>query len=620
MVLAVVVILLVVVASGAAYVFLGKGSQTTTTNTSSNTTNTSTTTPTTTAPLRTSLTVDEQTPPDSLDPARTYETSGWEPVEQIYQMLISYNDTSFTTYEGVLAKSWSVSSNFMNYTFNLRTGVTFSNGDPFNAYVEWYSVYRTIIMNQAPAWILNQNLIAGGPSLTVTDAMLNSMSYTNPSASNLSVMMNPNQSVSVINASAIQFNLGYGYNGAAPYSAFLATLVTPMAAAVDPAYVKLHGGVVANSTNDFMATNAMGTGFYELQSMVGSQSLSLVKNPNYWADSLPKSQLNNAIAPAILNNIVFYYKDPTVSVSDLRSGSAQMVSVPVTYYNITSAIGGVTTTALSVLYGASEDTHYIYMDPYAFAPFGNLQVREAIASAIDYNNVIKLAFDGHAEQWIGPVPPGWQYYNESTVGLSPYQYDPVKAATLLAQAGYISHLPNGTTLNPSGQAFPSVQFLYDADNPTDLTAAQIVQNNLNSIGISVQLVSLPFKTYANVLAQKDLVDTPYAMGFGYYSEDYTASIDYVTYFAATPQVGQGGYANAQVSAWNTEAANANNSATIISDFKQITQAMYQNYTDIWMYVPQLLAVKQSGITGIIPNPAGSGMGYFMYYNTVEFSS
>jgi len=551
----------------------------------------------------------------------TYETSGWEIVEQIYQGLLTYNGSSYTTYEGVLASSWTVSPDGMNYTFILRPGVTFSNGDPFNAYVMWYSVYRTMVMDQSPSWILSQNLAAGnGVTFNVTYAMLNSINYFSPSPANLTAMSNPEQSVVALNASAIQFNLGYGYNGDAPYSAFLATLVTPMAYAVDPAFVGSHGGVAAGTENDYMTTNALGTGFYELQSWVLGQSVSLVKNPHYWANSLPESQLNNAIAPAILNTIVIYYKDSATSIADLRAGTVQMISVPVTYYNVTTPISGVTTSVLPIVFGSSEDVHYLYMDTATFPLFNNLDVREAIAYAIDYQDIIRIVFNGHAQQWVGPVPPGFQYYNESIAGLSPYQYNPVQAAVSLAQAGFVSHLPNGTTLNPGGKQFPAVPFLYDSDNPTDQGAAEIISSNLGSIGIPITLTALPFRQYATDIDSSNQTTGVPPMGFGYYSEDYTASIDYVYYFTSTNEIGSSTYVDSQVVNWTTQAATALNSSAIIEAFHNIAQRMYQNYTDIWLYVPEFMAVTANGITGIIPNPAGSGMGYFLYYNTISYAS
>ena len=570
---------------------------------------------------KTSLVLEEESQPDTLDPAVTYVTPGWEVVDQVYQGLVTYNGSSITQFEGVLARSWTISRDGMNYTFFLRNGVTFSNNDPFNAYVMWYSVYRTLVMEQAPYWILGQNLAAGnGKTFNVTDAMLNSINYFAPSPANKSVMMRADQSVQVINASEIQFNLGYGTNGMAPYSEFLATLETPMAMAVDPAYVANNGGVTAGSKNGYMTTHTMGTGFYELQSWVTEQSVSLVKNPNYWGAKLPKSELNNAIAPAILNTIIIYYKPASASVGDLKSGTAQMIFIPATYYNVTKGLSGVTTKVLPPAFGSAEAVSYVYMDPLTFQPFSNVLVREAIAYGIDYKVIIKNVFSDLAIQWVGPVPPGFQYYNESTAGLSPYQFNATKAAELLAQAGYVSYLPSGVKLNPSGKAFPSVDFLYDSDSPTDYEAAQIIEGNLAKIGIPVTLSGLPYSTYTGVIFSPSTSSTSYPMGIGFYSEDYTASIDYVYYFTSDNYTGTSNYANASAIAWTVDASTSFNNATVISSFGNITRAMYNSYTDIWLYVAEMMTVNQNGITGMIPNPAGSAAGYFLYYNTINYSS
>jgi peptide/nickel transport system substrate-binding protein len=631
MVTVVIIIVILVVAAGAVYFTTAGSSKQTTSSSGSNTTTSpccsstsvSTTSPTisTSSSGRTSLVLEEQDQPDTLDPAVTYVTPGWEVVDQVYQGLVTYQGSSITAFEGVLASSWTVSSDGMNYTFFLRHGVTFSNGDPFNAYVMWYSIYRTIVMAQSPYWILNQNLAAGnGVSLNVTDSMLNSMTFFAPSASNLSLMMNPHQSVQVINASEIQFNLGYGTNGMAPFSDFLATLETPMAMAVDPAFVTSNGGVTAGRPDGYMTTNAMGTGFYELQSWVLGQSVSLVKSPNYWGDGLPASELNNAISPAILDNVIIYFKQSATSILDLKSGTAQMIFVPVTYYNVTHGLSGITTNVLSAAWGAAEAVSYVYMDPLAFAPFNNTLVREAISYGINYNVIIRNVFAGHALQWVGPVPPGFQYYNESTSGLSPYKFNATKAAELLAQAGYASKLPDGTTLNPGGQSFPSVNFLYDSDSPTDTQAAQIIASNLDAIGISVSLTALPYQAYTGVIYSASTNSTQYPMGIGYYSEDYTASSDYVYYFTSDNYIGTSNYADPTVVSWMLNASTALNNSTVISSFSQITKAMYYNYTDIWLYVAQMMTVNQNGLTGMIPNPAGSAAGYFLYFNTVKFSS
>jgi len=603
-----IVVLLVAVAAGVYFYSAGKVSTPTTSSSTSQ--------------LPTSLVAEEESQPDSLDPAVTYVTPGWEIVEQVYQGLLAPNGTSYSTYVGDLAQNWTVSSDGMTYTFWLRPNVSFSNGDPFNAYVMWFSIYRTLVMNQGPAWILGQNLAAGnGMSFNVTDQILNSINYANPNSTDLGYMTDPNQSVQVVQPNELTIHLGYGYNGNAPYSAFLATFITPMAMAVDPIVVEAHGGVVAGQPNNYMETNALGTGFYELQSWVQGQSITLVRNQNYWAMNVPASQLNDAIQPAILDTISIYYKATSAMIADLQSNAAQMIIAPSTQYNVLQQTAGVTATILPPVFGSAESIIFIYMDPYAFQPFQDRRVREAISYAIDYKSIIHSVFNDLATQWIGPVPPGFPDYNESIQGLQPYQFDPSIAATLLSQAGYKSTLPNGTVLNSGGKVFPSVNFLYDADSSTESQVAQIISSELQAVGVTITLTPLTFKQYANVVTSTgDVNSTSYPFGISYYSEDYTASIDYVSALVTTGQVGFSGYSNQTVAGWETAAATGLDQGTIISNFQQITRAMYYDYTNIWLYVPYFMAANRSNVVGMIPNPAGSGMGYFMFYNTVHYSS
>ncbi|HYW00836.1 MAG TPA: ABC transporter substrate-binding protein [Candidatus Acidoferrum sp.] len=604
----IIVVLVVAVASGIYYYSASRTSVATSSSSSSQ--------------MPTSLVAEEESQPDSLDPAVSYTTPGWEVVEQIYQGLLAPNGTSYSTYVGALAQNWTVSSDGMTYTFWLRPNVTFSNGDPFNAYVMWFSIYRTLVMNQGPAWILGQNLAAGnGMTFNVTDAMLNSINYVNPNSTDLGYMTYPNQSVQVVQSNELAIHLGYGYNGQAPYSAFLATFITPMAMAVDPKVVEANGGVVAGQPNNYMETNALGTGFYELQSWVQGQSVTLVRNQNYWGANVPASQLNEAIQPAILDTISIYYKAASAMIADLQSNSAQMIIAPSTQYSVLQQTAGVTATILPPVFGSAESIIFVYMDPYAFQPFQDRRVREAISYAIDYKSIIHSVFNDLATQWIGPVPPGFPDYNESTQGLTPYQYDPTMAATLLAEAGYKSTLPNGTVLNSGGKVFPSVNFLYDADSATEGQVAQIILSELQTVGVTITLTPLTFKQYANVVTSTgDVNSTSYPFGISYYSEDYTASIDYVSALITTGQVGFSGFSNQTVTGWESAAATSLDQGTVVANFQQITRAMYGDYTDIWLYVPYFMAANRSNVVGMISNPAGSGMGYFMFYNTVHYSS
>ena len=76
-----------------------------------------------------------------LDPA--YETDGnsFMVCDNIYEALVAYADES-TALEPGLAESWDISSDGLTYTFNLRKGVKFHDGTPFNANAVAFSIGR----------------------------------------------------------------------------------------------------------------------------------------------------------------------------------------------------------------------------------------------------------------------------------------------------------------------------------------------------------------------------------------------------------------------------------------------------------------------------------------------
>lgn len=600
--IAVIAVVVILIASGVGYYIYTQGSQSPSTK-------------------KTSLVVEESAQPDSLDPAVTYTTPGWEVDNQIYQGLVAPNGTSYTTYIGALAKNWVVSSDLMNYTFNLRQNVTFSNADPFNAYVEWYSLYRTLLMNQAPAWILGQNFnYSNGANFTVTANQLNTFNFSAPTQAELNVMEFANQSFQVTGEYQIILHLGYGYNGYVPYTDLLATLITPMAAAVDPLFVDHNGGVTAGSPNSYLVTHTMGTGFYTLKSWINGQSVTMTNNTHYWAANLSQSELNTAIQPAILKTITINYKPTTTSITDLKSGLAQIIESPISNYNTLKNISGISVKILPPAFGSSQNAFYVYMNP-TFTPFQNITIRQAVSYAIDYQGIIHTVFGGHATQWIGPIPPGFPYYNESTSGLAPYHYDPWKAANLVADAGYKVSLANGTVLNSSGATFPTVNFLYSNDLPTEAQVAQILKTEFAAVGININPVSLSFAQYQNVVWSYGNTTgaTQYPMGLNFYTEDYTASSDYVDALADGYYVGTSLYWNDTVFNLTINATSTLVPSQIIQNYTAITQSMYNSYWFIWTYVPYFLSINADNVAGMIPNPAGSGAGYFMYYNTVHYT-
>ena len=102
----------------------------------------------------------------SLDPALDYESTGFEVIANIYETLIAYNGTSTSDFVPVIADqiptvaNGRVSADFLNYTFHIRQGMKFSNGDTITPWDVKYSITRTMLFNSGSpfpnGWIISQ--------------------------------------------------------------------------------------------------------------------------------------------------------------------------------------------------------------------------------------------------------------------------------------------------------------------------------------------------------------------------------------------------------------------------------------------------------------------------------
>jgi ABC-type dipeptide transport system, periplasmic component len=110
------------------------------------------TTTTVAPPSNNTLVVAETTPPDSLDPAIAAYTQDMEILYSCYQTLVIFNGTDPSSFLPALAYNWTVSNNYLNWTFYIRQGAYFQNGDQINATTVWFSIYRSIVMNQFGAF------------------------------------------------------------------------------------------------------------------------------------------------------------------------------------------------------------------------------------------------------------------------------------------------------------------------------------------------------------------------------------------------------------------------------------------------------------------------------------
>ncbi|HYB04346.1 MAG TPA: ABC transporter substrate-binding protein, partial [Nitrososphaerales archaeon] len=306
-------------------------SSTTSSSTSTSSIQSTTTSSTSTATQNQTLTIDDPSYPNvgvsTINPSGNYPvwTEG-----AVYQTLINFN-LNAEQRQGVfelvpdLATNWTVSSNGETYTFQLRQGVTFSDGAAFNAYVVWanFYLYYYELGNDSSFWsylpLFNFSSVVFGPA---TLNMINSSGLSSPSPQLLSLMSNSSWPAYVNGSSTIVFQL------MGPYSFFLNSFPN-FSMQTDPMFLLANGGPgnVTNPNLLFQTTAIPGTGPYVVTSVQTNAYIEFKQNPTYWGKNLSASEIaaNPIIDPGHFQTVlVRYVPDDTSRYIDLLNGQSQI--------------------------------------------------------------------------------------------------------------------------------------------------------------------------------------------------------------------------------------------------------------------------------------------------------
>jgi len=515
--------------------------------------------------------------PSGLDVAYSTDAPAYEIEQNIYQGLVWYCGTDVTQLCGVLATSWQQSADGLTYTFNLRQGVHFSNGDNFSAYSVWFNYYRLTLNNGPPGYIIGPVMFSNG-SITLND--LNTFDFQNPTAAQLAVMENPSQSIQVVSEYEIAFHLS------APLGSFLARMAAPPGGIEDPAFVQAHGGTQANGTvNQYVDANgAPGTGPYVVTSWVHGQSITLGLNPDYWG---PTPQVST---------VVIQYKSNTLdAINDLKTGTAQMMyTVPV---NLLPSITGTPGITLEN-HGLSFDLAWLSLNTQSY-PLNITNVRLAINYAINKTALITDILHGYGVAFQGPVPQGMFGYNDS---ITPVGYNLTEAKALLAQAGFAG----GSGIRP-------LSLMYYTGDPVIAATVQAVQSDLAQIGITVNLNGVTQATYFNTAATLPRVSNYPDIFWSAWFPDFAYPDDYAYSFENVASVfDNSNFNNPQLNLWTSQALNSSSAtqqALLYSQVQALDKTLSPN---VWLWqfkVGDGIPAYSSSVSNVYWNPILYGFNY-----------
>ncbi|HVB11180.1 MAG TPA: peptide-binding protein [Bacillota bacterium] len=347
-----------------------------------------------------------------------------------------------------LATSWDVSQDGLHYTFHLRQGVKWQDGQPFTASDVVFTIDQ----------ILNPKV--NTPNRPFFSALAGFSQVTNAKDP-----VDPNSlkepPVQAIDPNTVQFNLSK------PYSPLLLVLSDPRADIVPEHLLK---GQDMNTAA--FNTHPVGTGPFEFVSWQKNSQIVLKANPNYWGG---KPQINEIIYRII--------PDPTTAVQALKSGEINFLEAP----PLDQLASLKQDPRFQVLTGSTVSYEYfgfVLTNPL----FADVRVRQAFNYAINVQQMIKDVLLGYATQAAGQFPPSSWAADPS---VQPYPYDPTKAKQLLAAAGWTPGA--GGILQKNGQPLQFSCMVNQADNQAQ-QAATIIQADLQQIGVKMTINQIDWPT------------------------------------------------------------------------------------------------------------------------------
>ncbi len=231
-------------------------------------------------------------------------------------------------------------------------------------------------------------------------------------------------------------------------------------------------------------TKPVGTGPFMLKSF-SPQLLDYVKNPNYWQPGKP--EVSELKYPSYNSNTG---AELVLSQGQLDWTGLFTPDIQKTYVNRDPAHNHYWFPASNVV--------MLYLNT-AKAPFNKLAVRQAISSALDREQMYKVAESGYepVSSPTGLVLPSNQSFLSSNYTNSAFAMDTAKSIQLLESAGFKKG-SDGIFADASGK---KLSFNLNVVNGwTDwVTDCQIMASNLKNIGIDAKVNAVSFNAYYSAM-------------------------------------------------------------------------------------------------------------------------
>ena len=408
---------------------------------------------------------------NSYDPAQAYDFFGFEVVGNTAETLVTYAPKATTVSPLLAASLPEVSSDGLTYTFQLRENVKFHDGTPLDSAAVKFSLERARDFgakdSEAAGFLLS--------GITSIDT---------PSATSVVIHLNK------------------------PNVAFLSRLAYTVASIVSPTAYKTHvltGSEAADSPEvltHYKTDTIVGSGPYKLVSYKEKESLEFAANPDYWGDA-PKTKRillrlfdkSSALKLALENSevdIAFRSLQPDENSAFKDKAGYKLVE------------------------GEGPGIRYVTFNV-TTKPFDDVNMRKAVAAAIDRKAVVDEVLKGTGKPLATMVPPPFSGSTAAWTDLYGTTVSKDKVNEFLTKAGV-----------PSDQKV-ALDFWFSPTHygDTEAALAQVVARSLEDTGrFTVKISNVEWAEYGK---KRRAGEMPIFL-MGWYP-DYIDEDDYLEPFA-----------------------------------------------------------------------------------------
>lgn len=340
--------------------------------------------------------------------------------EMLYETLVNITADG---YEGCLAESWDISEDGKIYTFHIRDGVKFSDGEVCDANAIKANFDAIIENKDRHTWLEMMNLLVGVSA--------------------------PDDKTFVIELSE-------------PYYPLLTELgVTRPFAMISPKAMK--DGSTKDGVNAYI-----GTGPYVLTDFVTDEYAVFEANENYWGEQPEIKKITVKVIPDNQTRILALEKGEIDMIFGKNMIDADAINQYTGNDKFTVSLSDPTSTRQIVL----NTTKEVLADKEVRQALQHATNKQAISDGIFYG------LEQPADTLFAKTVP------YCDIDLEPYAYDVEQAQSMLDEAGWV--VGADKIREKDGQKL-NIDLLYNSDSVTEKAIAEYLQSEYQKIGISLNI-------------------------------------------------------------------------------------------------------------------------------------